>query len=59
MMDDLMQEIIEGKKAYEDHKKEKKKGWIPDKRGKGSKQYVIKRIDLLREQLLEMKKELR
>lgn len=59
MMEKLLKEIIEGKKAYEDHKKEKKKGWLPDKRGKGTKQYVIKRIDLLREQLLELKKELR
>lgn len=60
-MEKLLKEIIDGKKAYEDFKKEKKTidYYIPDKRGKGSKQYVIKRIDLLREQLLELKKELR
>ena len=60
-MEKLLKEIIDGKKAYEDFLKERKKSqyWISNKQGKGSKQYIIKRIDLLREQLLELKKELR
>ena len=60
-MEKLLKEIIEGKKAYEDFKKKKRTigYYIPDIRGKGSKQYVIKRLDLLREQLLELKKEWR
>ena len=53
-MEKLLKEIIEGKKAYE----KAKNGYVY-LHGKGSKQYVIKRIDLLREQLLELKKELR
>lgn len=55
-MEKLLKEIIEGKKAYDVEKK--KKYCDQAYRGKGTKQYVIKRIDLLREQLLELKKEL-
>lgn len=56
-MEKLLKEIIEGKKAYDVEKN--KKYCDRAARGIGTKQYVTKRIDLLREQLLEIKKELR
>ena len=56
-MEKLLKEIIEGKKAYDIE--QKKRYSEQAYRGKGTKQYIIKRIDLLREQLLELKKELR
>lgn len=56
-MEKLLKEIIEGMKAYDSEQKKRYSERVS--RGKGTKQYVIKRIDLLREQLLELKKELR
>ena len=54
-LDNLMKEIIKG---YEAYKKEQKKNWSEQaSRGIGTKSYVVKRIDLLREKLLEIKKE--
>lgn len=54
-MKKLLEEIIEGKKSYDI---EKRKNYSSRaSRGIGTKQYIIKRIDLLREQLLELKKE--
>ena len=38
---------------------ERNKSWNKDVQGKGSKAYIIKRIDILREKLLEIKKELK
>ncbi len=56
-MEKLIKEILEGKKAYDI---EQKKSYTERAgRGKGTKQYIIKRIDLVREQLLELKKELK
>ena len=55
-MEEDIKEIIKGFEAY---KKEQKKDWIDRTgRGIGTKSYVIKRIDLLREKLLEIKKEI-
>lgn len=50
-MEQLLREIIEGQKAYRLNKDQVS-------RGKGTKLYLTKRIDLLREQLLNIKKEL-
>ena len=47
-MEQLLKEILEGTKEY--------KGIYVSNRGKGTKAYIVKRIDLLREQLLELKK---
>ena len=56
-MEEELKEIIKG---YEVYKKERKKDWIDRaSRGIGTKSYVIKRIDLLREKLLQMKKEIK
>ena len=55
-MEELLKEIIEGKKVYD---KENNHGYTLGNRGIGSKSYMIKRIDLLREKLLEIKKELK
>lgn len=53
-MEQLLREIIEGEKAfYENQKKPFDK---QANRGIGTKMYVTKRIDLLREQLLDIKK---
>ena len=55
-MEEDMKEIIKG---YEQFKKEQKKNYFDRaSRGIGTKSYVIKRIDLLREKLLQMKKEI-
>lgn len=54
-MEELLKEIIDGKKIYDIEKRKVYSARVS--RGKGTKQYVIKRINLLREQLLEMKKE--
>lgn len=53
-MEQLLEEIIRGAEILD-----KKEGhnWQLE-RGIGSKAYVVKRIDLLREQLLELKKSL-
>lgn len=56
-MEELLKEIIKGKKELD----KRKKGdyyMYADNKGIGTKSYVTKRIDLLREQLLEMKKEI-
>lgn len=53
-MEELLKEIIEGKEAID--KLRSQQQWWSDTRGKGTKAYVTKRIDLLREMLLEMKK---
>ena len=55
-MEELLKEIIEGKKAYRLNQAKPYTEQIA--RGKGTKLYLTKRIDLLREKLLEMKKEL-
>lgn len=55
-MEKLLKEIIEGMESWETE--QNKRFCEQACRGKGTKQYVIKRIDLLREQLLELKKEL-
>ncbi len=52
-MKDLLNEIEQGLKEYE----KCKHGW--GVHGKGSKSYVTKRIDLLREKLLDIKKSLK
>ena len=52
-MEELLKEIIKGKKEYEQGARNSALN-----KGIGSKAYVIKRIDLLREQLLEIKKDL-
>lgn len=55
-MEEDLKEIIKG---YEAYKKEQKKDWIERaSRGIGTKSFVIKRIDLLREKLLQIKKEI-
>ena len=54
-INELAKEIDIG---YETYLKERKKNWSEQAaRGIGTKSYVVKRIDLLREKLLEMKKE--
>lgn len=55
-MENLLKEIIEGKKEYEQNKKRPYAQQVS--RGKGTKLYITKRIDLLREKLLEIKKDL-
>lgn len=52
-MEELIKEILQGAKEYE-----KNKHNIVTPQGIGSKSYVTKRIDLLREKLLELKKSL-
>ena len=56
-MEQLLKEILKGKKELD---KTKDGEWYmcSNQRGIGSKSYVMKRIDLLREQLLELKKEI-
>lgn len=56
-MEKLLKEIIEGKKAYRFNQARPYADQVT--RGKGTKLYLTKRIDLLREKLLEIKKELR
>ncbi len=56
-MEELLKEIIEGKKAYRLNQARPYTDQVS--RGKGTKLYLTKRIDLLREQLLNIKKELR
>ena len=53
-MEQLLREIIEGQKAYKINKA--KPCTFQVSRGKGTKLYLTKRIDLLREQLLNIKK---
>lgn len=55
-MEQLLKEILEGKKAYRLNQARPYLDQVS--RGKGTKMYLTKRIDLLREQLLELKKEL-
>lgn len=55
-MEDILKEIIEGIKEYKIN--EKRPYNMQVSRGKGTKSYVIKRIDFLREKLLDMKKEI-
>lgn len=55
-MEQLLKEILEGKKAYRFNQARPYSAQVS--RGKGTKMYLTKRIDLLREQLLELKKEL-
>lgn len=56
MMEELLKEIIEGKKAYRLNKARPYSDQIS--RGIGTKSYLTKRIDLLREQLMDIKKSL-
>lgn len=56
-MEELLKEIIEGKREYEKNQKRPYADQVA--RGKGTKLYLTKRIDLLREKLLDIKKELR
>lgn len=56
-MEEILKEIIEGKKEYDKNQKRPYTEQIA--RGKGTKLYLTKRIDLLREKLLDIKKELR
>jgi hypothetical protein len=56
-MEELLKEIIEGKKEYEINQKRPYSEQIA--RGKGTKLYLTKRIDLLRERLLDIKKNLK
>lgn len=53
-MEQLLREIIEGQKAYKINKARTYTDQVS--RGKGTKLYLTKRIDLLREQLLDIKK---
>ena len=53
-MEQLLREIIEGQKAYRLNKTRPYTDQVS--RGKGTKSYLTKRIDLLREQLLNIKK---
>lgn len=54
---ELSKEITKG---YEEWKIGSKKNWSEQPtRGIGTKSYVCKRIDLLREKLLEIKKEIK
>ena len=55
-MEQLLREIIEGQKAFRLNNARPYKDQVS--RGKGTKLYLTKRIDLLREQLLNIKKEL-
>jgi hypothetical protein len=60
-MKDLLNDIekgIEERNKLQKLQKESKY-YIADVQGKGSKAYITKRIDLLREKLLEVKKELK
>lgn len=50
-MEELLKEIIEGVETYNNMKNNMKYF-----KGKGSKAYVIRRIDLLRDELLKLKK---
>ena len=52
-MEELLKEIIEAKEIY--YNWNKNSAW---NRGKGSKAYLVRRIDLLRDQLLELKQSL-
>lgn len=52
-MQELLQEILEGTEQYKLSNCNRNLS-----RGIGSKSYIIKRIDLLREKLLELKKDL-
>lgn len=56
-MEELLKEIIDGKKAYRVNQARPYQDKV--NRGKGTKLYLTKRIDLLREMLLDIKKELR
>lgn len=53
-MEELLQEILDGTEQYKASNCN-----IDLNRGIGSKSYIIKRIDLLREKLLELKKDLK
>lgn len=55
-MEQLLKEILEGKKAYRLNQARPYSDQVS--RGKGTKMYLTRRIDLLREQLLELKKSL-
>ena len=57
-MKELLNDIEKGIEERNKLQKENKY-YITDVQGKGSKAYIIKRIDLLREKLLEVKKELK
>jgi hypothetical protein len=51
-MEQLLKEILKGVKEYNPH-------CYPAIKGIGSKAYIYKRIDLLREELLELKKSIK
>ena len=53
-MEQLLREIIEGQKAYRLNNARPYKDQVS--RGKGTKLYLTRRIHLLREQLLNIKK---
>lgn len=55
-MEQLLKEILQGEKAYRLNQDKPYSEQVS--RGKGTKLYVTRRIDLLREKLLELKKEL-
>lgn len=55
-MEQLLKEILEGGKAYKLNQARPYSDRVS--KGKGTKMYLTKRIDILREQLLELKKEL-
>jgi len=57
-MKELLDDIEKGIEERNKLQKETKHNYT-DVQGKGSKAYIIKRIDLLREKLLEVKKELK
>lgn len=51
----IMQQIDAG---YDEYRQYNKKNTYIDNRGKGSKAYLTRRIDILREELLNLKKSL-
>lgn len=53
-MQELLQEILDGTEQYK--ASNCNSSWS---RGIGSKSYIVKRIDLLREKLLELKRDLK
>ena len=57
-MKELLNDIEKGIEEINKLQKENKY-YIKDVQGKGIKAYIIKRIDLLRKKLLEVKKELK
>lgn len=55
-MEELLKEILEGKQILDKEQNGYNSKLI---KGKGSKAYIVKRIDLLRKKLLELKKTLK